>query len=92
MAVTKKQLESQLKNAKNKAPTYMLSAQKWRKGLEIAAESGVPFMLIVEFTDGIYGARLRKDYPISIGGRFDRGDAKDIEECIYIPLIEFKKM
>lgn len=80
------------KNTHDKYPTYMLSAQKWQKGLEIAAEYGVPFMLIVQFTDGVYGVRLKKNYETKVGGRFDRGDAKDIEECIYIPLTDFRKM
>lgn len=80
------------KNDHDKYPTYMLSASKWRKGLDIAKEYGVPFMLVVQFTDGIYGVRLKKDYEIKVGGRFDRGDAKDVEECIYIPLTDFKKL
>jgi hypothetical protein len=79
-------------NAHNKYPTYMLSAQKWRKGLAIAENYNVPFMLIVKFINGIYGVRLKKDYEIKVGGRFDRGDSKDVEECIYVPLADFRKM
>lgn len=70
----------------------MLSANKWRKGLELAKAKKVPFMLVVEFTDGVFAAKLKDDYPISKGGRRDRNDAMDVEDCIYIPMSEFKKV
>lgn len=79
-------------NASNKYPTYMLSAAKWRKALELAGTKKVPFMLVVEFTDGIYATKVKDSYPIAKGGRVDRNDPKDIEDCIYIPMAEFKKV
>lgn len=80
------------KNTKNKYPTYMLSAQKVQRGLEIAKGSNIPFLLVVQFTDGIYCTNLRDDYEMKHGGRYDRGDFRDVEQCFYIPIEEFKKI
>lgn len=79
-------------NASNKYPTYMLSATKWHNGIELAKSKGVPLMLVVEFTDGVFAAKLKDNYPMAKGGRTDRNDAKDIEDCIFIPMQEFKKI
>lgn len=79
-------------NASTKYPTYMLSAHKWRNALHMANEYRVPFMLVVQFTDGIYAAKIRTDYQIAKGGRTDRNDAMDIEDCIYIPMSDFRKV
>ena len=80
------------KNASNKYPTYMLSANKWRNALHLANEYRVPFMLVVEFTDGVYATKIKSDYLIAKGGRVDRNDSMDIEDCIYIPMSEFKRV
>ena len=80
------------RNASNKYPTYMLSANKWRAVVELSKYHSVPFLLIVKFTDGMYAAKLKDDYPVHQGGRYDRGDAMDVENCIYIPMKEFKKI
>ena len=80
------------RNPKDKYPTYMLSAAKWRNGLEIGKIYAIPFVLIVKFTDGVYAVALSDKYKSSHGGRYDRGDAKDIEECIYIPIDKFHKV
>jgi len=80
------------KNASDKYPTYMLSANKWRNGLAIAEQYAIPFVLIVRFTDGVFAITLGKSYSLGQGGRYDRGDSKDIEECIYIPMEKFHKI
>jgi len=80
------------RNAKDKYPTYMLSAAKWRNGLEVGKIYGVPFVLIVKFTDGVYAIALSDKHKTSLGGRYDRGDARDTEECIYIPIEKFHKV
>ena len=79
-------------NAHDKYPTYMISATKWRNARAIAKDADIPFLLVVRFTDGIYAVRGNVDYPTAKGGRYDRGDAKDTEECMYIPLDKFKKI
>lgn len=80
------------KNAYNKYPTYMISANKWRNGLQLAKEKEVPFMLVVSFTDGVYVTKMKDSYEIKQGGRYDRGDSMDVEDCIYIPMSDFRKM
>lgn len=79
-------------NASTKYPTYMLSAHKWRNALHMANEYRVPFMLVVQFTDGIYAAKIRNDYEIAKGGRTDRNDLMDIEDCVFIPMSDFRKV
>jgi hypothetical protein len=80
------------RNNYNKYPTYMLSANKWRNGLALSKEKGVPFMLVVSFLDGIYVTKMKQEYDIRQGGRYDRGDAMDVEDCVYIPMSDFRRM
>lgn len=80
------------RNASTKYPTYMLSAYKWRNALQLANTHRVPFMLVVEFTDGIFATKMRSDYPTAAGGRLDRNDPMDIEDCIFIPMGDFRKI
>lgn len=80
------------RNAHDKYPTYMLSAGKWRRGMQIAEQYGLPFLLFVGFTDGIYYTKLKKHYETSMGGRTDRFDPFDQESCIYINMSDFRKI
>jgi hypothetical protein len=80
------------KNASNRYPTYMMSANKWKKAIQWAEQTKVPFFLFVKFTDGVYGVKLKKNYKIELGGRYDRGDSADVEKCVFIPMEEFKKI
>ena len=70
----------------------MISASKWRNAQVLAKDDGIPFILVVRFTDGVYAIKGNKDHPTAKGGRYDRGDAQDVEECMYIPLEQFKKI
>lgn len=79
-------------NASTKYPTLLLSANKWRGALGLSEEHGVPFMLVVEFTDGVFATKIKKEYPIKTGGRYDRGDKMDLEDCVYIPMSDFKRV
>jgi hypothetical protein len=79
-------------NAHDKYPTYMISASKWRNARLLAKDDNIPFLLVVRFTDGVYAVKGNTEYPTAKGGRYDRGDAKDVEECMYIPLEKFKKI
>lgn len=72
--------------------TYMLSAYKWRNGLHRAKTLGVQFMLVVKFADGVYYTIMEEDYPMGLGGRYDRNDRFDEEQCIYIPMEKFKPL
>ena len=70
-------------------PTYMLSAAKYRKMLSLADALKVDALLLVRYTDKTRIVKLEEEYQINIGGRTDRGDAQDMEECIYIPIKNF---
>jgi hypothetical protein len=70
----------------------MMSANKWKKAIQWSEQTKVPFFLLVKFTDGVYGVKLKKNYKIELGGRYDRGDSADVEKCVFIPMEEFKKI
>lgn len=81
------------KNEKDRFPTYMLSVHKWFEGVRYA-DMGIPFLLFVRFTDGIwyylYSSTTSVDY--AMGGRSIDRDGQDKEPCVYIPLKDFKKL
>jgi hypothetical protein len=79
-------------NSSTRYPTLLLSANKWRNALRLSEECCVPFMLVVEFTDGIFVTKIKKEYPVQKGGRYDRGDSMDLEDCVYIPMSDFKRV
>ena len=79
-------------NASTKYPTLMMSANKWKRGLEWAHKENKPFLLVIKFTDGVFLTKVAADYPESIGGRTDRNDPNDMERCVYIPISSFKKI
>lgn len=77
-------------NPHDKYPTYMLSATKYRNLFDIAETHGIPALLLVCFTDGVYATKLKAEYATGTGGRYDRNDAYDVEQCVYIPIEQFK--
>ena len=79
-------------NAHDKYPTYMLSAAKYKEMLALANALKVPALLLVKYTDKTRMVHLRDEYQFGLGGRIDRGDALDMEQCIYIPIEDFKDL
>jgi len=79
-------------NAHNKYPTYMLSANKHSNLIDISTSQNIPALLFVGFTDGIYATKLKSEYPTAKGGRRDRNNPLDVEDCIYIPMNEFREI
>ena len=69
---------------------YMISAHKWVIGGTFADAIGVPLVLIVKLTDGIWWTKERSKKLI-LGGRKDRNDPQDVEPCILIPMKSFVK-
>jgi hypothetical protein len=80
-------------NPRSKYPTLMLSLNKWVRGCELAKYSGVPFILVVRWSDGLFWIK-HTDTPITtgIGGRHDRNDKQDIEPVVYINTEHFKEV
>jgi hypothetical protein len=79
-------------NASSTYATYMISAAKVDAIITTAKEQGLIPFLIVKFTDGIFMTKLVEGFKRDLGGRYDRGDAQDIEECMYIPMNKFKEL
>ena len=71
-------------------PTYLFSATKHSTLLSVSAALKVPAMLFVKFSDCTAFTILREGYDQKSGGRTDRGDHRDIETCVYIPMREFR--
>lgn len=91
--VTQAVVEIKMRNNKStQYSTLMISADKWRRGLEWADKENKPFLLIVKFNDGIFMTKVAREYSEAIGGRVDRNDPRDIERCAYIPISTFKKI
>ena len=73
---------------------YMLAIQKWDSAFN-CLQSGLPFGLVVQLSDGLYMATFRGKLPAvpsDKGGRTDRGDPKDIETCVFLPMQLFQKI
>ena len=74
----------------NKYPEYMMSLNKLMKGKEYTKETNLPFILIVYFTEGAYYLKQNDiEVRYGYGGRFDRGDAQDVEPMVFIPIGAF---
>ena len=73
------------RNAAQAYPTYMLSKAKYDALLEL----GKPAMLVVKWSDGVGITPLPVSHTVGRGGRWDRGDSKDVEQVVYIPIDNF---
>jgi hypothetical protein len=81
-------------NERKLYPTFILSCRKYLSGMDLGRISGKPFVLIVEWNDGIFrhvcdGTATRD---IRVGGRRDRGDWQDIEPVVHIPVEQFTEV
>jgi hypothetical protein len=81
-------------NAHDYYTDYMIDAAKMDAGMSIAKDDGVPFFLIVLFTDGVYWVKVEEGAFSNrkTGGRTDRGDPNDIEVCCYVPMSLWRKL
>lgn len=74
-----------------KYPTYMVSLDKWMKGIQLSEASGVPAFLAVRFTDADAYVRIGRGVgTVGYGGRTDRGDSQDVEPVVLVPMDKFK--
>jgi len=70
-----------------------LSLHKWMAGVELSRRTGLPFVLVYAFNDGIVWRRVDTDQPeLTIGGRTDRGDWQDTEPMATFQLKGFKTL
>lgn len=77
-------------NPRAQYPTLMLSLAKWMHGLQFSELMGIPFLVAVQWTDGIFWHKAGS-FPVSFGfgGRKDRGDSQDMEPVVFIPTDAF---
>lgn len=80
------------KNAADKYPTYMISERKIKDALRVSELVNIPFVLVVSWLDDVRWVRVKTMYPTTIGGRYDRGDAQDVERVCLIPISDFAKV
>lgn len=76
----------------DRAGGYMLALDKWVKAHELCV--GMPFTLIVQ-ADGelrVYKVDKFEQFPIMVAGRRDRGDWRDVEPCVFIPVDKFSSL
>lgn len=74
-------------------PTFLLSLSKWMKGKDLAKEVGIPFLIIVRWTDGVfYHEAGSSEVTYGVGGRRDREDAADVEPVVLIPIEKFTRI
>ena len=79
---------------RDKYPTLMINAHKVVSGNALMQAFGLPVMLVVAWTDfiGVLPFNGVGRWNMGIGGRFDRGDPKDRDICVYIPVNEFTEL
>jgi hypothetical protein len=80
-------------NPKDRYPTFMISLNKFKNGRGLGQEIGVPFLIIVEWNDGLYYCdteAVARTY--GFGGRSDRGDPQDKEPVVFIDTKAFCKV
>lgn len=77
-------------------PTYMLDRHTWGLLKLKFKTEGKPVVLVIGFSNGDYYIKITpevvKQVVEGVGGRHDRGDAKDVEPVIHIPIGMFKKV
>lgn len=73
---------------------YMLSLGKWSSAKQMCEASGLPFILVIKATDGIWFSLIDSFKPDSVivNGRTDRADWQDIEPCVLIKQSRFKQI
>ena len=74
---------------------FMLSLAKWHAGIEYFIKSGLPFILVGKYEDGIFCYNYSPEDVVSIkwfNGRCDREDADDQEPCVYVPMKLFRRL
>ncbi len=73
---------------------YLMSIGKWSSAESLYRASGLPFILAVHATDGVYYASFTEFTPddVLVRGRTDRNDWQDIEPCVVLNTNKFKKL
>lgn len=76
------------RNPREQYDTYMLSEAKYL-ALCSLVERGANALLAVQWTDELGVVRIPAEHTVGTGGRFDRGDSRDVERVVWIPIGAF---
>jgi hypothetical protein len=73
---------------------YLMSVGKWMAGKSMSEATGLPFILAVKTTDGIWYGKFTEFKPddVLVRGRTDRNDWQDIEPCVLLNCNRFVKI
>lgn len=73
-------------------PDIILSSRKVAEACKLNAITFLPCFFVVKFDDALAWTNMIAPWPSSKGGREDRGDEFDVEECARIPIEAFNKL
>lgn len=78
------------KNSMAQYPTLLLSAAKWKAGMDWAEMFGVPFILFVEWDEGLFYLKAERSsvMRMSVGGNA-RGQNGDCEPLVHLNTSDF---
>lgn len=78
-------------NPKDQYPDLMISVAKIVGGINLSEKTGIPFVLVIDWSDCICSLRIYNTdgFKMSWGGRADRNDAQDMEPVFHIPTAHF---
>ncbi|MEY4785830.1 MAG: hypothetical protein RIR41_3765 [Pseudomonadota bacterium] len=76
------------RNERGRYETYLLSEHKYNALCAIDAR-GADALLAVQWTDELGIVQVPVEHTVSTGGRYDRGDSRDVERVVLIPTISF---
>jgi hypothetical protein len=76
----------------NAYPTLLLSAAKWKTGWDYADMFGVPFILFVEWHEGLFYLKTeRSSVKFGVGGN-SRGQNGDFEPLVHLNITDFVRV
>jgi hypothetical protein len=76
------------RNERARYETYLLSEGKYNALCAIDAR-GADALLAVQWTDELGIVQVPVEHTVSTGGRYDRGDSRDVERVVLIPTSSF---
>ena len=77
------------RNASYAYPTFMISKSKYDALCQLQSR-GMHTGILVQWTDRLGFVTVPVEHQTKVGGRYDRGDARDIETVVHIPVKKFE--
>lgn len=77
------------RNASTAYPTFMISKSKY-DALHKLQNRGLKAGILVQWTDRLGFVGVPTEHRTGVGGRYDRGDPRDVETVVYIDTNKFE--